>query len=177
MAFGVTWLGASSLADHAVLLGVGTDDHHAESHAIGSHSDVATAVKSADESVNNSDVLQNDDDLLVPVAANTDYVFILDILAVSVTATPDLKVGWSVPAGATMTWAMVGDIEQNYNSENEGGTDIQTLTSSLKYTRWVGTVQVAGTSGNLQLQWAQTAATAEDTTVKAGSMLRLITSS
>src|SRR5262245_10037005 len=59
-------------------------------------------MKAADETVNNSSVLQNDDDFLFSVLANEKYAVQL-VLNVNSGATPDWKANWTKPAGATTT--------------------------------------------------------------------------
>jgi hypothetical protein len=60
-----------------------------------------TARKTANETVNNSSVLQNDDVLLVPVEANVVYLAHLHMLYLSQVAAA-FKYGFTFPAGATL---------------------------------------------------------------------------
>ena len=67
------------------------------------------AYKTLDETVTNSTTLQNDDALLVSLAANAVYLFavLLDYEGAAV-GTGDLKYGWGVPTGATMRASCTG---------------------------------------------------------------------
>lgn len=138
------------------------------------------ARKTADETVNNSTTLQNDDHLLVSVAANAVYDFKL-ILHYNSGTTPDLKVGWSVPSGTTMVWG-------GYIADTTGAvTSVAALTQtsvqaiggsgSNIYQFFSGVVVTSTTAGTLQLQWAQNTLTASDSKILAGSELTLIRTS
>ena len=102
--------------------------HHAEAHTIPSHSDTTatgaeleeltdgsqtalhshagsgptTVYKTADETVNNSTTLQDDDHISLSVLANEVWAFHM-VLHSSSDATPDIKVGWSVPPAPPTT--------------------------------------------------------------------------
>ncbi len=124
--------------------------------------------KAADETVNNSATLQNDDALIIPVAANEVWAFKIHIPYRSGT-TPDIKFGWSVPSGATMLW----DTETGYDggpyNESQtalGGGAGASTTSTISF--W-GTIFVSSTSGNVVLQWAQNTQNASDTKVLKGA--------
>lgn len=133
-------------------------------------------VKAADETVNNSAALQDDDELFAPVGASQTYIFeaLLSYIAAA-SATPDIKFAFTIPAGATLLWSGVG---------GGGSASEQTETASAAAKSWAATtalasvhvrgiVVVGGTAGELQLQWAQNVATAEDTDLKANSWLRI----
>lgn len=132
------------------------------------------ARKQADETVNGSAVLQNDDDLAWPVAANAVYEFELHMLASSGT-TPDLKTAFSFPTGMTGTLYGIGP--------DSAGTppavtfDAGALSATLNwngtganshYMLW-GILTVASTAGTLQLQWSQVTSNASNTIMRAGS--------
>ena len=134
------------------------------------------ARKTADETVNNSSTLQNDDHLLVAVAANAVYDFRL-VLHYNSGTTPDLKVGWSVPSGTTMVWG-------GYIADTTGAvTSVAALTQSSVqaiggsgsniYQFFNGVVVTSTTAGTLQLQWAQNSANLSDSKILAGSELTL----
>src|SRR6185503_9680728 len=65
------------------------------------------ARKTADETVNNSAVLQDDNHLFVTGAAGQAYKVEAHLLYNS-GATPDARVGWVIPAGASMVIGIVG---------------------------------------------------------------------
>ncbi len=166
------------LADivHTDLGGVTTDQHHAQSHDVSDHSDIILAIKAADETVNSGSTgstLQNDDDLLFAVGVNEEWLVEVFLLR-NTGATPDWKFQWSVPASCTIDGECTEHVGGSWGGEafseaaavaiiDGGGADIPT-------SMW-GIVRVAGTAGNVQLQWAQNTADAGDTKVLRGSML------
>lgn len=132
------------------------------------------AYKSADETVNNSAALQNDDALFVSVAANTRYDFRLTALYIS-NSTPDIKFAWTFPTGLTMRYSFQGYTAGVMQDFYQIQTDVVAVDGNGGNLAAVmeGTVVVAGTAGTLQLQWAQNTANASDTKVLIGSSLRL----
>jgi hypothetical protein len=143
-------------------------------------------VKSADESVTSSTTLQDDDDLLMPVAANTDYL-IDGMLYYLAAQAGDITVGWTYPSGATLTWGGIGAI-RDYTGAASGTewlaivADASSPSSttdfggngSLPFTAsYGGVLSVGANAGTLQLQWAQRASSGTATTVYARSWLRV----
>lgn len=124
-----------------------------------------TIYKSADETVNNSDVLQNDDALLFAVAANEVWAFTIVCLLTS-NSTADFKAGWSVPTAATMKWTNAFD-NTMYNESQ--AYSYGTATDSIA--EFYGTVFVGANAGNVTFQWAQNTATVVDTKVLKGSYI------
>lgn len=146
-------------------------------------------VKAADESVDNSAVLQDDDELVFAATANKTYMIEVRLLLTTATTAPDWKFGWTVPAGAVIYWAPEW---VNISGSVQGvwaGLAVSTNAVTLPTT---GTVSFGGTTvglvhgvhffalltmgstaGNIQLQWSQNTQTASAAcVVKAGSMLR-----
>lgn len=143
--------------------------------------------KTADESVTSSSTLQDDNHLLLSVAANTDYYGLLVVLATSAAnAAGDIHTGFTFPAGATLHWGAhgpttalasgsVGDVEYLARlSATSGTTEISygLSTSILTIVHYLHLL-TAGTAGTLRLQWAQQASNGSATTVKAGSYMWL----
>jgi hypothetical protein len=135
--------------------------------------------KSANETVNNSAALQDDDELLLALAANEVWEFEALVDYDSGT-TPDFKVAFTVPVGATLRWASPGcsdgsgTIYGGSQVTSSGGTRafIGTGVGTLILARLVGKVINGANAGNLQLQWAQSTAAGSDTTVHANSTLK-----
>lgn len=185
---GTTW---DDISDGGAGGGAPTDATYLTTAAHGSLSDevVVTApatggavpkivVKTADEIVNNSAVLQNDDHLLLALAVNELWVFEFSLFYDSGT-TPDIKFALTIPAGAT--------INRTASGNDAGGSirnDSTTFTASgdvsshdgqnvgvIRHTSLRGWVKCGATPGNLQLQWAQNTANGSDTTLHANSYL------
>lgn len=133
-----------------------------------------TIIKVADETVNNSTTLQNDDELLFAVAANTKYV-IRGRIKINTGATPDIKIGWTFPAGLTMDYSTIGfsgGAFAAYAFDQTGTPEIDGAGVADEF--FIdGTVTVSSTAGTLQFQWAQNTLNASDTKVLAKSYITL----
>lgn len=153
-------------------------------HLTGGTSLQRCAWKTADETVTNSAVLQDDDDLVLTVAASTTYT--LDgMLLHSADAAADLQLAFTGPAGASLDWvprglstlaaATAGDVTLAASSIGDAGALITgTVGAGTKVATLVtGLLQVGATAGSLQLRWAQGTAHASDAVVYAGSYLSL----
>ena len=141
------------------------------------------AKKAANEVVNNSATVQDDDHLTVTVAASGVYelsaMFIYDG-----TNTADMKLGFSGPSGSTLDWV-------THSLDGTAGSGItavkmtaQTISGTPSFgaigagskviAKVSGLLTVGGTGGTFKVQWAQNAAEATDTTMYAGSYLSLV---
>lgn len=133
-------------------------------------------VKTTTETVNGSDVLQNDDELFLSVAANTRYRFFGRLLFTSGT-TPDFKYAFTYPSGATATYTLLGigaggsALTAFHQTESSGGAlEGGTATACLMMGTWF----IGSTAGVIRLQWAQNTSNASNTQVLAGSFLELV---
>lgn len=145
--------------------------------------DVAT--KTALESVTSSTALQNDDELVLPVEASAVYEMALVLFHDSdATVAGDIKIAWTGPAGAALSWGVHGANTSVTTSTGVGSVNMQTRTiaefasfgggdSAGTTALAFGTLTTAGTAGTLQLQWAQETSNAVATNVRAGSRLTL----
>jgi hypothetical protein len=136
-------------------------------------------VKGGDQSVTSSTVVVNDTALVVAVASSATYQFSCFISYEGGTqGSSDLKWTWTTPAGTAMIYsatylsnggtAQVGD--------QKAGSDVLAAGTSGATSRTIimwGTVAVAGTAGNVQLQWAQNASSGTATKVHANSWISL----
>ncbi|MFI6732122.1 hypothetical protein ACIBI9_04245 [Nonomuraea sp. NPDC050451] len=144
-------------------------------------------VKPSDESVTNATV-QDDDHLVLAVAANTDYV--LDgMLVYSAAQSVGMVYGWSFPTSATMWWnsgnaplydaqgtpqisldaRLINEFAQCVGISSGGAGNPFRLMA-----RPYGLLRVAGTAGNIRMRFAQQTLNAGDATVmRAGSWLRI----
>jgi len=131
----------------------------------------AKVVKSVDETIDTSTTFQDDDELFVALTANLNYAWQLWLFVTS-GAVPDIKTAWTLPAGATGQ-------HSSANWGSSGGSATANMTASdplatgggVQWVPFTGRVIMAGTAGNMQLQWAQNTSDAGDTTVLAGSVL------
>lgn len=125
--------------------------------------------KASDETVNDSATLQDDDDLVFSIAANEVWAFQCYFIYTSGT-TPDIKIGFTAPSGATGYWTRLANTVANTDFSTpateslpaSGGSDARFL---------VGVIINSSTAGSLQLVWAQDTQDASDTKVLAGSWL------
>jgi len=133
--------------------------------------------KTADEIVNNSTTLQNDDHLLLAVGANEVWSFFAYLKVISQTGTPDIKFDWSLPTGGVIQSLPHDDIAvlaaNTPIAPIGAGTNFTfALPANSERIALVWGLYVGGANaGNVQLQWAQITATAEDTKVLANSFL------
>lgn len=149
--------------------------------------DNASAHKTADEPVTSSTTLQNDNHLLVSVAANAEYEIIVR-LAVNGGASGDFKMAWTVPSGTTGQRFSSGPAVSSATSTADTTVRASGLTDSFtteinygvfstgqqSFIEEILYVVTAGTAGTVQLQWAQNASSATATTVEAGSYMTVI---
>lgn len=144
--------------------------------------------KTVDEPLTSSTTLQNDDALVLAVAANATYLFRVWLLATDATdATGDIKFGFTFPASAVCHFSgkgphslmasggAFGDGEYIGRNTATSGSTVATygLSSSVIGIELTGMLIVGANAGNLQLQWAQAASDANATTVQAGSFMTL----
>jgi hypothetical protein len=150
--------------------------------AAGDHTHTTLArvvLKTADETVNNSAVLQNDDVLKFAVAASEKWQFECDIYYTT-GGVPDLKTTWVGPSGSTIIWSPLGKDSGNTTLDTTGavaGAATQTgagVSPSMAHQRHMGVISNGATPGDLQLQWSQNTQNSSDTIIHALSSLRLI---
>lgn len=129
--------------------------------------------KTADETVNNNETLQNDDDLVIAVGANEVWLIHMVIYSLRITGDPDGKFAFAVPAGGAMVgweaWSKPTSqlVQKDYTAEN-----LITIAPNNTYRAWMHGMYIGGVNaGNLQFQWAQETATAEDTKILAKSFM------
>lgn len=134
--------------------------------------------KGSDEIVSNSSTLQDDDELLLAVAASLSYQFFVDITMQAGT-TADFKWALTFPTGATLTFVGPGwDTSLAFVPSGSGsytsGSAITSGGAGIGSNRGIilrGTLNTGANAGNLRFQWAQNTPTVENTVVKAGSWM------
>jgi len=130
----------------------------------------ARIIKTADEVINNSTVQQNDDELLWAANANRRYGFIGNFLFAT-EFIPDIKFGWSVPAGATMEWAATDLFAVSTFDQTQTIVEAGAGVAIHRNMFFTGRVLMAGTAGNINMQWSQNVLDPTDTTVFEGAYL------
>lgn len=135
-----------------------------------------TVYKTAAETVNNSSALQNDDDLLVPVDANAYYRGEI-WLSFTSAAAAGFKLDFTAPAGATMEasgFLVVVSGATTFAATSTLGA-VGGIVSTGSAVPYLGkfTLVTGANAGTLQFRWAQNSAHASNTTVNAGSCLKL----
>ena len=158
----------------------GTTDGYARTdHKHGmpaSPSSITTKYKASDETVNNSDVLQNDNDIALAVGASEIWAFYVQLFYSSATATPDFKFDWAIPSGATgfqevHAFGAAGSAvagEPAYITDLTIDTSLTTADTAMMIIL-EGVFRNSTNAGSLQFRWAQNTATVEDTTLITGS--------
>jgi hypothetical protein len=138
--------------------------------------------KTADESVTSSTTLQNDNELFLPLLANTQYWFETFIIYDG-HLDGGLRLSPSIPAGATIQWthgglrasagATVGEVSRTAFTDTINPGQIGCVTGSTTVVVGEGRVTTSGTAGNFQLQWAQITSHATATRVLTDSAILL----
>jgi hypothetical protein len=137
-----------------------------------------TVIKSSTESVTSSTTLQDDDELVIALAANSDY-WIDGIIFYDAGTVGDIKIQFTGPASATCALALIGistgaagggDYAHGTytafsNTSSFGGTGAGDMRSILVG----GMVHIAGTAGNFRFRWAQDTSSSGATRVFAPS--------
>ncbi|MET7949212.1 hypothetical protein [Micromonospora sp. NPDC005324] len=143
-------------------------------------------VKTSDESVASSIAPQDDNELLLSVAANTAYRLQMHLLLLSAGTAGDLRFRFNAPAGSRLSASAAGlEVGATGQTGSMQAAAIQDVTSfptadfgfgavgTVVGIICSGTLIVGGTAGTFRLQWAQWASSATATTIKAGSALEL----
>lgn len=140
---------------------------------------ILSAVKTADESVTSSIALQDDDHLVLTVVAGARYA-IEAYLDVEADPAADITLGWSVPAGASLSWTETGisaGNTGNIGSIKQSRLDAATssgvgIVAAGSVVRPAGSLLTVGSGGQVRLRWAQSVSSGTPTILKAGSWLR-----
>ncbi len=133
----------------------------------------AFATKTADETINNTGTLQNDNHLFFPIGANETWIFNVDFNGVSGT-TPDFKFAMTAPAGATCQYNFylpTGIVNSRVTTCGTATASIPGNGAEQSYIGY-GTITNGGTAGTVTLQWAQFTANASNTIGRQGSIIK-----
>ncbi len=146
---------------------------------IASHSAYAgrTAYKSADESLNTSTTLQDDDELSVTLSASTVYAFKFWIMTNNANAAEGAKFALNGTVGVSNLQAQVQiaddtlDTQAGFSRITSFGSAVEaTLSAGTNISIIAGTIETS-TAGTFLLQWAQKVSGANNLTVQRGSYL------
>jgi len=133
--------------------------------------------------IKTNNTLVDDNHLFSSVVTSSTYAFELVLFYTTATsATPDMKVALTFPAGCTASWSAIG-LETGVttaagivalNAWSESVTSGATLARSATNAGTIvmvikGRIKTTSTAGVFRLQWAQNTTTAENTTLLAGS--------
>lgn len=136
--------------------------------------------KTADETVNNSTTLQNDDHLFFPIEAGERWFAEAVLKLEGSSENADFQFDWTGPAGASFAWERY--INQASFLGVTTGNNPNALSSSaltigsrngVQAIVLAGWFTAAGTAGTIRLRWAQNTATVENSKVLTDSFLRL----
>ena len=142
-------------------------------------------VKTADQTVNNSAVLVNDNHLFKAIGANEIWLLDLYLLQKSVSVDSDFKAGWSYPVGCLIYWGVPRFQATNvmgvwscgkaaastigiYRETNTQDIASNNITTGLHL---IAIVVNGANAGNVNFMWAQNVAIVENTKVLANSVL------
>ncbi|MDH2429311.1 hypothetical protein [Sphaerisporangium sp. TRM90804] len=137
--------------------------------------------KTSDQAVTNSTTLVNDSQLLLAVQANTDYWVEAFVIYNAPTAN-DMQLAWNTPSGATLNWsnnglalAATGSVDRvSRTALTAASTATIGGSSGDAICAMKGILRTAGSSGSLQMRFAQnTAGAGTNVTVKTGSQIIL----
>lgn len=137
--------------------------------------------KTADESVNTTTTLQDDDHLISAIAANEEWTGFIEYIFGNGMATTGVKVGITFPAGSTLRyWATVIGDTSGASLESTTTTSGTALnfpaalfptgtTASVRINFWVLN---GATPGNITAQFTQSTSSATNTTAFKGSFMQ-----
>lgn len=131
--------------------------------------DMVTIRKLADETVNNSSTLQDDDELQFSIGPGEAWEVELALVVTFVTALPDIKLSVVGPSGAT---GHFGSFRSATEQAALGSSVTLNTSAGTEVHQVKATILGGATAGLVKLQWAQGTPTAENTVVKAGSVLK-----
>ncbi len=150
--------------------------------------------KTADETVNNSNTLQNDDELIITVPANQILEFESFVIFSGSGASCDIKFKWNVSTGITMWWNSLYGGTGTPTLDGLWGMDVAVATTAANIAQLLaetdtitrgchavgerqaivmkGIIMGGTADGTATLQWAQNTALAADTVVHANSFIK-----
>jgi hypothetical protein len=141
----------------------------------------SSAHRTVDNSIIGTTLLQSDDELVLPVDQNTVYEITGWLEFSCASATPDLKVNFTEPSGATWkahfytdTVGNGGAVSDIHYSSGSTGWVVNMTGSNNAYVEVRLSLQVGANAGNLVFQFAQNVQDATPLILKANSWIKAI---
>ena len=129
-------------------------------------------IKTSDETVTNSTTLQNDNQLVIALDANSLY-YCESLVYFTAESVPKYKSDFTIPAGATGRTYETAQDSPTQDTATPNTINVGGGAEQFDGEGQIGFfVQTGGTAGNLQYRWAQDILSATPVTLKAGSALR-----
>ena len=137
--------------------------------------------KTADETVNNSAVMQNDDHFSFSIGANEVWLVNL-YLIMRGTDSGGMDFTWSLPSGGQFVANFIGSQDNQSSGVAVGGVDTALITTEVRLVADAASVDIqaihiaclivnSSTGGTAQLQWAQATNIATDTIMHSESFM------
>lgn len=140
---------------------------------------VQTALKTSNESLNNSTTLQDDDALTLPMVSNGRYAFVahMGVWATN-SITPDFRYTFAGSASTGFQAICTSQDVAGATTSTEATIGLAVTaqlpaSSVLRFFQCIGTIQTGATAGNFRLRWAQAVSNVANTNVGIGSWLML----
>ncbi len=158
-------------------------------HAHGLTFNYLVAVKTADESVNNSTSLQNDDHLTINLGSSQRWAVEMFLHITQGALNAGLTFDFSAPANTAgsylaRNYQSLGANDLNPSDNVLGSTDLtvdavwdtqfQSTSANPNMMNVWATVNTSGTTGSLTFRWAQRAGVANNTTIHANSWMKAV---
>ncbi len=176
----INWRNAANDADLGIKLNA-SDQFEIEGFV---HHPMLLVRKTANQTVNNSSTLVNDNHLSFSVAANEIWVLELTIFY-QTTSVADIKVGITMPSGATYRMGQHtldasggGTTQEHVDAFSDPDTGIAAYTAggaglTTEVTAFYHyLIVISSTAGTIQIKWAQNAAEVSDTIMLKDSYLK-----
>lgn len=141
-----------------------------------------SVIKTTDETVVSSTTAQSDDELFIPVLANTQYFIEFFIIYDAIQAA-DIKIMFQAPSGSSFDWThgglgtsattSVGPVSRQYRTLADVGTigGPSSTSGTNAIIPGEGRLVTGANAGNFTFQFGQNTSSTTGTTVKANSIL------
>ena len=147
-------------------------------------------IKYADETVNNSVSMQNDDELYTYLLPNSVYEIELKLIADATNNTPDIKLQWDLtgdveglnttakrtlrgPSVSCTSVTEIDNMKYAWTGVIGGAIDYGVPATGWAFINESMLLKTGNEGGLIQLQWAQDVAHASNTVVKSGSYMKV----